>query len=109
MAESISRLHIRTGRWAYCCSVARATNRPSPRYSASQPGVHLVAVADEPDIPEWVREENHALAERWGLPYVEDPESALARPDVHLVSIGSLYSRHGPLAIRRSTRASTFS
>jgi predicted dehydrogenase len=66
---------------------------------ASQPGVHLVAVADEPDIPDWVREENHALAERWNLPYTEDPEAALARPDVHLVSIGSLYARHGPLAI----------
>ena len=65
-----------------------------------QPGVKLIAVADEPTIPGWVREENHTLAERWDLPYTEDVAVALARPDVDLVTIGSLYSRHGPLAVQ---------
>lgn len=67
---------------------------------ARQPGLRLVAVADEPDIPAWVRDENHRLAERWGLPFTEDVDAALARPDVDLVSICSLYSRHGPLTVR---------
>ncbi len=65
---------------------------------SKQPGVKLIAVADEPTIPEWVREENQALAEQWSLPYTEDLDAALARTDVDLVTIGSLYSRHGPLA-----------
>jgi 1,5-anhydro-D-fructose reductase (1,5-anhydro-D-mannitol-forming) len=65
-----------------------------------QPGLRLVAVADEPDIPDWVRDENHRLAEHWGLPYTEDLDAALARPDVDLVSVCSLYARHGPLTVR---------
>ncbi|MEA2529158.1 MAG: myo-inositol 2-dehydrogenase / D-chiro-inositol 1-dehydrogenase [Thermomicrobiales bacterium] len=65
-----------------------------------QPGIRLVAVADEPDIPDWVRDENRALAEHWGLPYTEDVDAALARPDVDIVSLCSLYSRHGPLTVR---------
>ena len=67
---------------------------------ARRPRVRLVAVADEADLVPWVREANRELAARWGLPYVEDVDAALARPDVDLVTIGSEYSRHGRLAIK---------
>lgn len=65
-----------------------------------QPGVRLVAVADEPDLVPWVREANEQLAATWGLPYLEDLDAALALPGVDLVTVGSEYSRHGPLAIK---------
>ncbi|HKG25508.1 MAG TPA: Gfo/Idh/MocA family oxidoreductase, partial [Thermomicrobiales bacterium] len=65
-----------------------------------QPGVRLVAVADELELVPWVREANQQLAAKWGLPYLEDVDAALARPDVDIVTIGSEYSRHGPLALK---------
>ena len=65
-----------------------------------QPGVRLVAVADEADLVPWVREANQKLAETWKLPYVEDVDAALALPEVDIVTIGSEYARHGPLAIK---------
>jgi predicted dehydrogenase len=65
-----------------------------------QPGVRLVAVADEAGLVPWVREANEQLAAKWGLPYLEDVDAALALPGVDVVTIGSEYSRHGPLAIK---------
>lgn len=65
-----------------------------------QPGVRLVAVADEPGRAPWIREANEQLAGKWGLPYLGDLDAALALPGVDLVTIGSEYARHGPLAIR---------
>lgn len=67
---------------------------------AAEAGVRLIAVADEPDIPEWVRAENLKLAEKWAIPYVEDVDAGLAMPGVDIVTIGSLYARHGPLTIK---------
>jgi predicted dehydrogenase len=64
------------------------------------PRMRLVALADESDLIPWVRDANHQLAEKLGLPYTEDLDAALARPDVDLVTIGSMYDRHGPLAIK---------
>jgi predicted dehydrogenase len=64
-----------------------------------QPGIQLIAVADEAEIPDWVREANRALAEKLDLPYIENLDEALARDDIDLVTLGSLYSRHGPLTI----------
>lgn len=65
-----------------------------------QPGVRLIAVADEAELVPWVREANKNLAEKWGLPYLEDVDAALALPGVDIVTIGSEYSRHGPLAVK---------
>jgi myo-inositol 2-dehydrogenase / D-chiro-inositol 1-dehydrogenase len=65
-----------------------------------QPGVRLVAVADEADLVPWVREANQKLAAQWGLPYLEDVDAALAMPDVDLVTIGSEYARHAPLTLK---------
>lgn len=67
---------------------------------AAESGVRLIAVADEPDVPDWVRAENETLAEKYGIPYLDDVDAGLALPGVDIVTIGSLYSRHGPLTIK---------
>src|SRR4051812_49007156 len=67
---------------------------------AAHPRARLVAVADERDTVDWVREQNQKLADDLGIPYLEDLDAALAREDVDLVSICPEYTRHGPLTIK---------
>jgi predicted dehydrogenase len=66
---------------------------------AAQDGVQIVAVADEPDIPEWMHAVNQEFADRYQTPYLRDVEAALARPDVDIVSICSEPTRHARLAV----------
>jgi len=65
---------------------------------ASLPGVRIVAVADEPDIPAWMHEVNQEFADRYAVPYLRDVAAALQRPDVAMVSVCSEPTRHASLA-----------
>jgi predicted dehydrogenase len=67
---------------------------------AAHPALELIAVADEPDLVPWVRENNRQLAAARNLPYTEDLDAALADPRVDLVSICPEYTRHARLAVR---------
>lgn len=53
----------------------------------ADPRSHIVAVADEARIDEHRRGLNAALAELYGVPYIEGVEDALALPGVDIVSI----------------------
>jgi predicted dehydrogenase len=67
---------------------------------AAHPLCHLVAVADEPDIPEMRAELNRELASEHGIPYIPDLGQALARPDVQIVSATPDVERRGRVAVR---------
>jgi predicted dehydrogenase len=67
---------------------------------AANPDCRLVAVADAPDVPERWRDAGPALAARFGIPFLEDVDAALARPDVEAVCVASEYVRHGQLALK---------
>jgi len=66
---------------------------------AARPEVELVAIADEPDLPERWAEVGPQLAAKFGIPFTEDIAGMLARPDVDVVCISSDYVRHGRLAL----------
>ena len=67
---------------------------------AAHSDCHLVAVADERDVPEPRAELNRLLAEDFDIPYVPDLEEALARDDVHIVSSTPEVERRGRVAVR---------
>ncbi len=71
-----------------------------PLAVAAHPRVDLVVVADDASQPIWVHERNTEFADRFDIPYVRDPERAIAefRPDVAIVS--SQAERHCDLAVR---------
>jgi myo-inositol 2-dehydrogenase / D-chiro-inositol 1-dehydrogenase len=70
----------------------------APLY-ANHPALRIVCVADEPDVPDWVRSVNQTFAEQYQVPYLPITE-ALRRPEVKLVSICSEPTRHARLAIQ---------
>jgi predicted dehydrogenase len=67
---------------------------------AANSGCRLIAVADDPDVPDRWRKAGPDLAEKFGVPFLEDVETALRRTDVEAVCVASEYVRHGNLALR---------
>lgn len=67
---------------------------------AADPRCHLVGVTDAADVSPRRQALNAALAQRLGIPYLEDFATALARPDVHIVSICAEPDRRGPLIVQ---------
>ncbi len=67
-------------------------------YIAAHPRLQIVAVADEPGLPDWMRQANVDMAARYGVPYVEDVDAALARADVAIASVCPEPTRHARLA-----------
>ena len=57
------------------------------RLFAADPRCRLIASSDELDAPSDRVELNRALAEELDIPYIPDLEEALARDDVHIVSL----------------------
>lgn len=80
-------------------SCVRHQRSYAPMFSA-HPDVKIVAVADDPDIPQWMHEVNQGFAEEYDIAYIRDVDEALARPDVQMVSICSEPTRHANLVIR---------
>ena len=73
-----------------------------PNAVASHPRFQLVAVADDPDCPDWIHERNQLFADQNGIPYRRDVEAAL--PDCDLVVVSPEAERHCDLA-QRAARA----
>lgn len=64
---------------------------------AAHPDLQIVCVADEPDVPAWIRDVNQAFSAQYRVPYLP-LDQALARADVDIVSICSEPTRHARLA-----------
>jgi len=60
----------------------------------------LVGVADEPDVPPRRRALNEKLARKLGIPVLPDLDRALARDDVHLVSVCAEPERRARVMVR---------
>jgi predicted dehydrogenase len=60
----------------------------------------IVAVSDEADIDPRRRALNEQLARALGVPHESDLDRALARPDVHVVSVCAPPERRGRIAVR---------
>jgi len=67
---------------------------------AADPRCRLVAVTDEPDIPQRRKALNQELAQRLGIPFLPDLDQALARQDVHVVSVCAEPERRAKLMVR---------
>ena len=70
------------------------------RLFAADPRCRLIASSDELDAPSDRVELNCALAEELNLPYIPDLEEALARDDVHIVSLCVETERRGRVGAR---------
>lgn len=60
----------------------------------------LVALTDEPDIDKRRRDLNERLARALGITYINDLKYALARQDVHVVSVCAPPERRARIAVR---------
>jgi len=60
----------------------------------------LIALTDQRDVPPDRRCWNEQLAKRLGLPYLADFDDALARPDVHVVSVCAEPYRRGDMIVQ---------
>jgi myo-inositol 2-dehydrogenase / D-chiro-inositol 1-dehydrogenase len=67
---------------------------------AAHPDVRVVVVADEPGLPEPWGSRGPDVAAQLDVPFTEDVDAVLARPDVDAVLVTSEYTRHGRLALR---------
>ena len=67
---------------------------------AARPDVELVAIADEPGLPERWAGVGPEVAARHGIPFTEDVAGTLARDDIDAICVASEYVRHGRLAIQ---------
>ena len=69
-----------------------------PDAVAAHPRFDLVAVADDPDRPDWTHQRNQHYADTNSIPYLRDVDRALASCDVVVVSPEA--ERHCDLAVR---------
>ncbi len=69
------------------------------RILAQDDRVEIVAVAEEPSVPDWVRADSRAAAERAGVRYTEDVSEVLDPSRVDLVVVCSAPTRHARLAL----------
>src|SRR5690606_38452606 len=78
-----------------------------PMYAAAfqaDPRCRLIGLTDEQQVGPHRRQRNEQLAAELGIPLLPDYDRALARDDVHIVSICAEPIRRGPL-IERAARA----
>ena len=47
----------------------------------AQPELELKGLCEEPDAPQWARRDTELLANRYNLPFLDDPAAALSRTD----------------------------
>lgn len=69
------------------------------RILGQHPRVELVAVAEEPSAPDWVRGDSRAAAEGAGVRYTEDVEEILDPERVDLLVVCGAPTRHARLAL----------
>ncbi|MFN0198845.1 MAG: Gfo/Idh/MocA family protein [Planctomycetaceae bacterium] len=71
-----------------------------PNGVANHPRFQLVAVADDPDQPDWVHERNQKYADDRGIPYVRNVEKAIRDFDVQVAVVSPEAERHANLSVR---------
>lgn len=71
----------------------------APAFAADR-RCRIVAVTDEPDVDARRRRLNERMADALGVPYETDLGKALARPDVHVVSVCAPPERRGRIILR---------
>lgn len=66
----------------------------------THPGFRIVGVADDATVPDWIHDRHEEFARRMNVPYIRNPDNAIAslQPDVAVVS--SEAERHCELALR---------
>lgn len=67
---------------------------------AADPRCRLVGIADEPDVPPRRQRLNEKLARELGIPVLPDLDRALARDDVHIVSVCAEPERRARVMVR---------
>ncbi|MFH1269379.1 MAG: Gfo/Idh/MocA family oxidoreductase [Planctomycetota bacterium] len=67
---------------------------------AADPRCRLIGLTDEPDVPQRRRALNQKLAQRLGIPLIADLNEALAREDVHVVSVCAEPERRARVMVR---------
>ena len=67
---------------------------------AANPLCHLVAVADEKDVPDSMHERGRQLSSDHDIPYIPDLDEALARQEVDIVSMCADVERRGRVAVK---------
>ena len=67
---------------------------------AADPRCRLVGVTDEPDVPPRRQALNEKLARELGVPVLSDLDRALAREDVHIVSVCAEPERRARVMVR---------
>ena len=70
---------------------------------ASDPRCRLVAVTDEPNVTPLRAELNRQLAQEFHIPYIADLDEALARDDIHIVSVCTPAERRGQVVPKCAT------
>ncbi|MDA1257530.1 MAG: Gfo/Idh/MocA family oxidoreductase [Chloroflexi bacterium] len=70
----------------------------------ADPRAEIVAVADEADVPDLRHTLNKEMADRYGVPYINDLDEGLALPGVDLISVCPEIERRGRVAVRCAAR-----
>jgi predicted dehydrogenase len=70
------------------------------RAVAAHPRFELVAIADDPNRPDWTHERNQRFADEFGLPYVRNIEQAIAEHQPQVAVVSPEVERHCDLSAR---------
>lgn len=71
---------------------------------ASHPRCQLVVVTDDPQVAPWIHERNQLFADEFQIPYIRDPERALADYEIDIAVVSSEAERHCDLSVRAANR-----
>jgi predicted dehydrogenase len=94
-------MHTRHAKYGVLLVTGSQTHQENyARAFAADPRCQLIAVSDEPGISRRRRELNDRLARELDIPYLEKLDDALARDDVHVVSICAEPERRGEIAVK---------
>jgi len=86
-------------------SAADPTREPIPTVAfAADPRSEIVAVADEAGVSTQRHKWNKAMAARYGVPYIDNLDEALASPNFDLISVCPEIERRGRVILRCAGR-----
>ena len=81
-------------------------------YIAAHPRLKIVAVADEPDLPDWMRRANLEMAAQYDVPYSEDVDAALTRVELRncrlqMFEVPQMQPQHEPMVFSHAALQGT--
>jgi predicted dehydrogenase len=83
-----------------CIALSAVKHDYVARAVTSHPRFKLVAVAEDPDRPEWAHARNQRLADDFKVPYIRDVGRAIAEQHAKVAVVSSEVERHCELSIR---------